>query len=158
MKIKRIDTRLLDEVSAQAKVNPRLRMNYNFHQKLDDPVNRMLNAIEPGTYARPHRHLDPPKIESFVLLRGALDLLIFDDEGNVIQRERLSHASGMYGMDIEPGIWHTVVAIEPDTVMFEVKTGPYVAINDKDFAPWSPEPDDAEGVLKYLERLRTGAI
>lgn len=68
--MKIIDKQLLDKTSEQAKQSPRLRMNYNFHERLDDPVNRLLNAMEPGSYIRPHRHLDPDKDEIFLLLRG----------------------------------------------------------------------------------------
>lgn len=63
-----IDEQLLNEVSAQAKASPRMRMNYNFHQTLDDKCHRMLNAVEPGTVVPIHRH--PTKAESFVVLRG----------------------------------------------------------------------------------------
>ena len=63
-----IDKNLLDQVSAQAKASPRLRMNFNFHQSLEDKCHRMLNAVEPGTVVPIHRH--PTKDESFVILRG----------------------------------------------------------------------------------------
>jgi cupin fold WbuC family metalloprotein len=66
--MKIIDQILLDKVSAEAKESKRLRMNYNFHQSLDDKCHRFLNAVEPGTIVPIHRH--PTKDESFVLLRG----------------------------------------------------------------------------------------
>ena len=50
--MKIINEQLLDETQAKALQSPRLRMNYNFHEKLDDPINRLLNAMEPGTYLR----------------------------------------------------------------------------------------------------------
>ena len=154
MNIKKIDSKLLDETSAKAKVDARLRMNYNIHKHLDEAIHRMLNALEPGTYIRPHRHLQPPKNESFVILRGAVELIIFDDAGIVIQREKISQLTGVYGMDLESGIWHTLIVLEPNTVIFEVKTGPFVAMNDKDFAPWSPEPEDIEGVKQFFQTLQ----
>ena len=70
--MKIINEALLDETTGRAKQSPRLRMNYNFHEHLDDPVNRLLNALEPGTYLRPHRHLNPKKDEIFLLLRGRI--------------------------------------------------------------------------------------
>ena len=66
--MKIINEALLDETTGRAKQSPRLRMNYNFHEHLDDPVNRLLNALEPGTYLRPHRHLNPKKDEIFLLV------------------------------------------------------------------------------------------
>lgn len=61
--MKIINEALLNETTGRAKQSPRLRMNYNFHEHLDDPVNRLLNALEPGTYLRPHRHLNPKKMK-----------------------------------------------------------------------------------------------
>ena len=66
----RIDNKLIDQVVANAKESPRLRMNYNFHPELTDPVQRLINALEPWTYIRPHKHTT--KEESFVLLRGTV--------------------------------------------------------------------------------------
>ena len=64
-----IHSDLLDQVVKEARASERRRMNYNFHQ-LEDPANRMLNAIEPESYIRPHRHLEPPRDEAFFVLRG----------------------------------------------------------------------------------------
>ena len=77
-----IDNDLLDQVSAQAKASPRLRMNYNFHQSLEDKCHRMLNAVEPGTVVPIHRQ--PTKDESFVVLRGEVRVTTYKDEGAVI--------------------------------------------------------------------------
>ena len=76
-----IDKHLLDKVSAEAKVSSRLRMNYNFHQSLDDKCHRFLNAVEPGTKVEIHRH--PTKDESFVLLRGRVRVNIYNDDGRI---------------------------------------------------------------------------
>ena len=73
-----IDKNLLDEVSAQAKESPRLRMNYNFHQSLDEKCHRLLNAIEPGSDIPIHRH--PTKDESFVILRGEVRVTTHNDD------------------------------------------------------------------------------
>jgi cupin fold WbuC family metalloprotein len=56
-----LDRALLDAVSSDAAARPRLRANYNFHPADDFPAHRLLNAIEPGSYLPPHRHLDPNK-------------------------------------------------------------------------------------------------
>ena len=98
----------------------------------------MLNALTVGTYVRPHRHLDKHNSEGFIVLRGSLALLIFDESGQVIPAESclLNVANGMLGMDIAPGIWHTLVALE-DAVIYEVKghpAGGYVEELAKNFA------------------------
>ena len=119
-----IDEELLNEVSERAKSSPRLRMNYNFHQSMDEKCHRFLNAVEPGTIVPIHRH--PTKDESFVLLRGRVRVSTYDDEGNVVESCVLCQEEGRYGADIPKGVWHTIEAMEPDSVIFECKEGPFV--------------------------------
>lgn len=97
-----IGEKLLDEVSSRAKVSPRLRMNYNFHQSLDEKCHRMLNAVEPGTKVEIHRH--PTKDESFVLLRGRVRVNTYNDDGTVIESVILCPEEGLYGVDIPKGV------------------------------------------------------
>ncbi|WP_080903845.1 WbuC family cupin fold metalloprotein [Parabacteroides sp. Marseille-P3160] len=151
--MKHIDRTLLDETTARAKVSPRLRMNYNFHEKLDDPVNRLLNAMEPGTYIRPHRHCNPDKNEIFLLLRGRVALFIFDDEGKVLESVILDPDQGEYGGEIEAGIWHGLLVLESGSVIYEVKNGPFAPLLPENFAPWSPEPGNEEAVAAYMKQL-----
>lgn len=112
----------------------------------------MLNALQPGSYVRPHRHLLPPKAESSVLLRGSIGFITFHDDGRVDRQLVLSAGSSSFGVDCQPGPFHTLFALEPDTVVFEVKPGPYDPASDKDFAPWAPEEGSPEATA-YLERL-----
>lgn len=122
--MKIIEKQLLDEVSAQAKASPRLRMNYNFHQSLDDKCHRMLNAVEPGTDIPIHRH--PTKDESFVVLRGKVRSTIYNDDGSVIESVVLGQEDGLYGVDIPKGVWHKLESLESGSVVFECKEGPFV--------------------------------
>ena len=119
-----IDKALLDKVSGQAKASPRLRMNFNFHQSLEDKCHRMLNAIEPGTEIPIHRH--PDKDESFVVLRGKVRSTTYNDDGSVIESVVLSHEDGLYGVDIPKGVWHKLESLESGSVVFECKEGPFV--------------------------------
>lgn len=121
--MKIIDKNLLDELSAQAKDSPRLRMNFNFHQSLDDKCHRMLNAVEPGTEIPIHRH--PEKDESFVILRGKVRSTTYNDDGSIIESVVLCAEDGVYGVDIPKNVWHKLEAIE-SSVIFECKEGPYV--------------------------------
>ena len=122
--MKIINESLLNGVSAQAKASPRLRMNYNFHQSLDDKCHRMLNAVEPGTDIPIHRH--PTKDESFVVLRGKVRSTTYNDDGSVIESVVLSQEDGLYGVDIPKNVWHTLQSLESNSVIFEVKEGPFV--------------------------------
>lgn len=121
--MKIIDKNLIDEVSVQTKASPRLRMNYNFHQSLDDLCHRMLNAVEPGTDIPIHRH--PEKDESFVILRGKVRSTTYNDDGTIIEEVVLCQEEGVYGVDIPKNVWHKLEAIE-SSVIFECKQGPFV--------------------------------
>lgn len=151
--MKIIDTALLDRTTEKALASPRLRMNYNFHEELDDSVNRLLNAVEPGTYIRPHRHLHPQKEEMFLVLRGKVAAFTFDKEGKIAQTIILDPAGGVYGAEIKAGIWHGLLVLQPGSVIYEVKKGPYAPLVAEDLAPWSPAPDDEPAVRDYLEKL-----
>lgn len=131
-----IDKELLDTVSEQAKASPRLRMNFNFHQSLEDLCHRMLNAIEPGTEVPIHRH--PTKDESFVILRGKVRSTTYNDDGSVIDSVVLSQEDGVYGVDIPKGVWHKLESLEPNSVIFECKEGPFV-------------PHEEDGILELQE-------
>ena len=119
-----IDKKILDELTASAKASPRLRMNLNFHQSLEDKCHRMLNAVEPGSDIPIHRH--PDKDESFVVLRGKVRSTTYKDDGTVIESVVLSQEDGLYGVDIPKGVWHKLESLESGSVVFECKEGPFV--------------------------------
>ena len=119
-----IDIELLDKVSEQAKDSPRLRMNYNFHQSLEDKCHRFLNAVEPGTVVPIHKH--PTKDESFVILRGKVRVTTHNDDGTIIEDVVLTQESGNYGVDIPKNVWHKLESLESGSVIFECKEGPFV--------------------------------
>ena len=118
-----IDDSLLNDLAQQAKKSPRLRMNYNFHQSLEDKCHRFLNALEPGTQIPVHHH--PTKDETFVILKGRVRVLTYNDQGEVIGSCILSHEDGPYGADIPKNVWHSLECLEP-SVLLECKEGPYV--------------------------------
>lgn len=141
-----IDQILFDQVSAEARGSTRLRRNHNLHAE-SEPVQRFLNVLQPGTYVRPHRHLrsEPGAgFECFVVLQGVVGLLLLDDQGRVIGRERLDADGPVRGVQLGEGEAHTLVALSPDAVIFEVKQGPYQPMADKDFLPGFPEEGSAE--------------
>jgi cupin fold WbuC family metalloprotein len=148
-----IDAALLDVASEAARVSPRRRRNHNFHPTEDFLSHRLLNAIEPDSYVMPHRHLDPHKDETLLVLRGCLGLLIFDDDGQVIQKCVLAAGSACMGVDIKHGCWHMVIALEPGSVFFEAKAGPYVPLVTAEKAPWAPV-EGAAACVDYLETMR----
>ena len=132
-----IDEDLLNKVSEQATTSPRLRMNYNFHQSLEDKCHRFLNAVEPGTEVPIHKH--PTKDESFVLLRGRVKVNTYNDDGTVKESVVLCADEGRYGVDIPKGVWHNVECLESGSVFFECKEGPFV-------------PHEKDGILNLDEK------
>lgn len=147
-----IDAALLDEVAAEAAASPRRRKNRNFHPHNEYPGHRLLNAIEPDSYIPPHRHLDPNKDETMVVLRGALGLVLFDATGAVARSVVLSPGATC-GVDIPHGTWHSLVALEAGSVFLEAKSGPYLALTADETAAWAPREGAAEAPA-YLAALR----
>lgn len=125
-----ITSSFLDIVSSKAKESPRLRMNYNLHETLDASVQRLFNAMEPGTVIPIQRHRNTA--ETIMLVRGKMHVELYDDDRNIIESAILSHESGNYGVHIPAGVWHWVEILEPNTVMFEVKKGPYEPLGEED--------------------------
>ena len=128
--MKIIDKCLLDSVSSDAKESRRLRMNYNFHDSLDAPCQRLLNALEPGTVVPIHRHKHTS--ETYILLRGKLKMMFYNDKKEVIDESILSIEVGNYGIHIPAGVWHSMNVLASGTVIFETKDGPYMPIQECD--------------------------
>ncbi|MEM7386250.1 MAG: WbuC family cupin fold metalloprotein, partial [Verrucomicrobiota bacterium] len=114
---------LLEKGFRASAESPRLRMILPIHRKQEATVQRMLNFFQPGTYICPHRHPENGAIETIQVLNGALGFLLFHPNGNL--REKFTLKSDGCGLvDIEPGVWHGMVALEPNTVILEIKQGP----------------------------------
>ena len=148
-----LDAHAIDALVARARSAPRRRQNLNLHAQLSDPIQRFLNAGEPGSYVRPHRH-QAERWELFTVLRGRMDVFLFADDGTMTQRVVLDGGSGS-AIEIAGGTWHSLAIIAAGTVALEVKPGPYVAASDKEFAAWAPA-EDAPDASRYLDWL-TGA-
>ena len=128
--MKLIDKSLLDTVTSGAKESNRLRMNYNFHDSLDAPCQRLLNALEPGTIVPIHRHQHTS--ETYILLRGKLRMMFYNDDKEIIEETILSSESANYGIHIPAGVWHAMEVLTSGTVIFETKDGPYMPIQECD--------------------------
>jgi cupin fold WbuC family metalloprotein len=156
--IQAITADTLNELLAEARQSPRKRAIRCLHDGAWEHAHRMLNALTPGTYVRPHRHADQYKGEGFILLRGKLAVLVFDDTGVLNQSASriLDANAGSFGMEIPPGYWHSLVALE-ESVIYEVKgqpAGGYVQDSDKDFAAWSPAEGAPESAA-FVAQLET---
>ncbi|MDA8083444.1 MAG: WbuC family cupin fold metalloprotein [Nitrospiraceae bacterium] len=151
-KVKLISAELIREVADQAAVNPRCRQNYNFHDSPDDICQRLLNAMEPGSYIQPHRHAINPKPEMFLAVAGRLGLILFSDRGEITATHELAPSGRLLGVEIPSGLWHTVISLEKGSVFLEVKPGPYIPLSGQDFAAWAPAGGEPAATA-YLETL-----
>jgi cupin fold WbuC family metalloprotein len=147
-----VDHHLLDQLTQAATASPRLRMNHNFHPAYESACHRLLNAIEPGAYIRPHRHLDPEKDETFVLLRGKLGVICFTDHGTIASTMLLIAGTDQAVVTIPHGIFHTAVSLVTGTIFFETKAGPYLPFTEAEKAPWAPDDSSSES-SRYLQQL-----
>ena len=157
--VKLIGNEMFKELIEQAQNSPRKRKNYNFHPSMDSNPHRFMNVLCRGTYITPHRHLHPPKAESFLILEGAVVFFIFNDDGSIKEKHLLGRMPGKrmsMGIDIAPGIWHNLVTLTDYAVCYEVKPGPYVVSDDKEFADWAPHEGSA-GCDEYMAELLTHA-
>ena len=150
-----IDTSLLEATTAAARASPRRRKNHNFHTPDSEVANRLLNAVEPGSYIPPHRHLGAAKDETFVVLRGRLGVVCFDEAGDITRLAVLDAGGQIVGANIPHGTYHTLVSLAPGSVFLETKAGPYAPIGDEERAPWAPREGDPQAAdyLARLERL-----
>ena len=127
----KITQAILDDLTAKAKVSPRLRMNLDLRDSAEDTSQRMLNAIEPGSPLPIHRHQKTS--ETVVCLRGRLVEEFYDDlERTCTDRIELSPNGPVVALNIPAGQWHTVHALESGTVILEMKNGKYEPISDVD--------------------------
>ena len=154
MDLKVFSGKYLDELVLSAKSSSRLRQHSNIHTTYGDPCQRLFNAIEPGSYIRPHFH----GAETLFAIRGLLALITFSDDGAIQQIQRIG-VSGypdslhvVAGIELPPGKLHTVVSLELGSVLLEIKAGPFDPNKPKHFATWAPEEGSPESVC-YLKSL-----
>ena len=124
-----INDHLLDKVTSEAEASPRLRMNYNLHDSLDAKAQRLINVLLPGTPLPIHRHKHTA--EPYVILRGKMFVVFYNDMGVQTERYLLDPDQGNYGVQIPAGQWHGIEVIKSSAI-FEVKDGPYIPLEPED--------------------------
>ena len=136
----------------RAEANQRKRIRLCGHPGVDDALHEMFIVHRKDTYVRPHKHLN--KVESLHVIEGSVDIVIFDEGGNVVRVSRLGdYSSGwpFYHRLGEP-LYHTLLVSSDTLVFHETTTGPFMA-EDTAWAPWAPEASDGTGQTAYLKRL-----
>jgi len=149
----------LNSLTQAAHKSLRRRQSRTIHITTDDPCQRMFNAIEIDSYVRPHRHKNDPKVETLFAIRGRFLLVTFTEQGEI--EEVIPFCSEKYeasndssvGVEIQVGVWHTIIATEPRSILLEVKAGPFNYELSKEPAPWSPA-EETEAGHAYLAQLK----
>ena len=118
-----IDRKVLDELSEQARNNPRLRQAMDLRNSPEDKSQRMLNALEPGTVMPIHRHL--ASSETVIIIRGRIRWLFYDEQGRITESTELWSDGDVRMLNVEKGRWHSLECLESGSVLFEAKDGPY---------------------------------
>ncbi len=148
----------LDQLTKQAVGSVRLRQHLNLHQNYEEPCQRLLNAIEPNSYIRPHSHGIEQGPETLFAIRGLMALILFSHDGKIQRVLRFGagvHSldpSVLAGVEILPGEWHTVISLEHASILLEMKGGPFNPVAPKYPAFWAPE-EDSDQALNYFVSL-----
>lgn len=162
MSIKVFSADYLDDLTQQASLSARRRQHRNIHTTYSDPCQRLFNAIEPDSYLQPHRHGTSQGAETMIAIRGAFQLVTFDDEGLINEVQifgagRTARGDDYpIGIEIPPGCWHTIISLEPGAILLEIKGGPFDPMSPKFPAPWAPienSPDSAGYFRDLLEAV-----
>lgn len=125
-----IDQKLMDDLSAQAKANPRLRQAYDLRTTPEDKSQRILNAVEPGTVLPIHRHRG--STETIVVLRGKVVQHYYNENGEKVASYELAPNTAQVAMSVPVGQWHALESLEKGSVILECKDGAYEPLADCD--------------------------
>lgn len=147
-----LNEKIVMEGIAASRNSPRKRIILPIHRTQDAEVQRMINFMQPGTYIRPHIHPMDGASESLVLIKGQIDMVLFEEHGKIRSQHTVKAGSINCVFDIEPNIWHSFVVTQANTILFECKKGPYSSISDKHFAEWAPEEGSKEADI-WLQSL-----
>ena len=145
----------VDVLRQRAEANQRKRIRLCGHPNVDDNLHEMFIVQQKDTYVRPHKHLN--KGESLHVIEGSVDVVVFDEEGNVVRVCSLGdYSSGrpFYHRIGEP-LYHTLLVSSDTLVFHETTAGPFRP-EDTTWAPWAPAASDGTGQVAYLERLSRG--
>ena len=159
MDIENFSSEFLDALTQESIQSNRQRQHKNIHQHYNDSCQRLFNAIGVASYIRPHRHLIDPKDECLIAVRGLMSLVVFDDIGQLQQVIRFGAQTNeaqqaiSIGVNLPAGVWHTVIAEVPGSILFEVKLGPFNPEQAKEYATWAPAENTPDAV-EYLMELK----
>ncbi len=148
-----VDYSILEQLRNAARLSELKRSRLCAHRHLDDRIHEMLIGFCADSYVRPHRHSS--KIESFHVIEGIIEVVVYDDAGTIKHRQLLGALSSGYPFYFRADNhdWHSVLVHSEFALVHETTNGPFNA-SESEFASWSPEPADHEGVKRFMSALR----
>lgn len=152
-----LDQSLFDSLLEKASELDRKRCALNLHTSFEEHVQRVVIAMHSSSYVRPHLHQAPQPFELFIVLKGEVDVLLFDDMGHLLARHALVAGSSTCGIEISQGQYHSLVAKMSGVVFLEVKQGPFHIDAPRYYAEWAPSEGDAMAQF-YLEWLSCAEV
>lgn len=149
--MKKYSSEKLNELIDRAKSSSRRRSHLNIHSTEADPIQRLFIALEPDTYITPHFHPEPEKWEIFTLLKRSCLAVTYKDNGKILDHFIIDKENPL--IEFPPLTWHSIICLEPETLVFEVKKGPYRPLDDKCFAKWAPKEGDPD-CIQFIEKIK----
>ncbi|WP_421506698.1 WbuC family cupin fold metalloprotein [Erwinia rhapontici] len=141
------------ELYLKAENSARKRAHHNIHNDFSDSVQRLAIALLKGTYIPPHKHLLTTQWEFFHVIEGDLKLLCFSEDGLITDTKVVGQSTGVFAIQIPPGIIHSLVCLTKRAMIFEWKEGPFKPEQAKCVLPWTIPEDDqrADKIVKIFE-------
>ena len=150
-----VDASDVDRLARTALASPRKRARLCTHPTAEDALHEMIITLPREAYVRPHKHLG--KTESFTVLQGEADLILFNDDGSVrqvIAMGPLDSAKPFYHRTARP-VYHTLIVRSAHLVFHEVTSGPFRR-EQTVFPDWAPDGTDESAAHRFNARF--GAV
>ena len=149
VKVRRDDIYQLKQFARQT---PRKRSRLCTHEGIESSLHEMLIVHEKGIYVRPHKHLG--KSESFHVIEGQADVVIFSEDGGILDFIEMSNYNGgeVFYYRLSEPLFHTVIIKSEVVVFHETTDGPFRR-EDMVFAEWSPKDNEVDATHRFLENL-----
>lgn len=142
----------IKRLKSMAAGNPRKRIRLCCHHDIENTLHEMLIVHARGAYVPPHKHI--AKSESFHIIKGKLNVVIFNNDGSILKVVPMSEYSSdkTFFYRLPENYFHTVVPLSHWVVFHEITNGPFQR-KDTIFAPWAPPEGDFKQTRTYLDKL-----
>jgi cupin fold WbuC family metalloprotein len=146
------DDATIAELKRIAAQNPRLRSRLCTHPDPSSGLHEMLIVHHREAYVRPHRHFGKP--ESFHLIEGTAQVVIFENDGTIRKvLDMAPYGQGKlcyYRMPDE--VFHTILITSDWLVFHETTAGPFDPSRTA-FPDWAPDGSEPAAVRDYVAKI-----